>query len=61
MEEEKKYLSDLSLSGLVKLIDGDKEKGKEALIEIANKHEELLTKEIKLKAELSAIIPNLGY
>ena len=30
MEEEKKYLSDLSLSGLVKLIDGDKEKGKES-------------------------------
>ena len=24
MEEEKKYLSDLSLSGLVKLIDGEK-------------------------------------
>ena len=29
MEEEKKYLSDLSLLGLVKLIDGDKEKGKD--------------------------------
>ena len=56
----KKYLSDLSLSGLVKLIDGDKEKGKEALIEIANKHEELLTKERKLKAELSAINTELG-
>ena len=55
MEEEKDYLSDLSFSGLVELIDGDKEKGKEALIEIANKHEELLTKERKLKAELSAI------
>ena len=60
MEKEKNYLSDLSLSGLVKLIDGDKEKGKEALIEIANKHEELLTKERKLKAELSAINTELG-
>ena len=60
MEEEKKYLSDLSLLGLVKLIDGDKEKGKEALIEIANKHEELLTKERKLKDELSAINTELG-
>lgn len=55
MEEEKKYLSDLSLSGLVKLIDGSKEIGKEVLVQIANSHEELLTKERKLKAELSVI------
>ena len=55
MKEEKDYLSDLSFSGLVKLIDGDKEKGKEILIEIATTHEELLTKKRKLKAELSAI------
>ncbi len=60
MEKEKNYLSDLSFSGLVKLIDGSKEIGKEVLIEITNKHEELLTKEIKLKAELSAINTELG-
>ena len=55
MEKEKDYLSDMSFSGLVKLIDGDKEKGKEVLIEIATTHEELLTKKRKLKAELLAI------
>ena len=60
MEEEKKYLSDLSLSGFVKLIDEKKKKGKEALIEIATFHEELLTKERELKAELSAINTELG-
>ena len=55
MEEETNYLSDLSFSGLVKLIDGSKEIGKEVLVQIANSHEELLTKERKLKSELSAI------
>jgi len=55
MKDEKNYLSDLSFSGLVKLIDGNKEIGKEVLVQIANSHEELLTKERKLKAELSAI------
>ena len=55
MEDGKNYLSDLSFSGLVKLIDGNKEIGKEVLVQIANSHEELLTKERKLKAELSAI------
>ena len=55
MKEEKGYLCDLSFSGLVKLIDGDKEKGKEVLVEIATTHEELQTKKRKLKAELSAI------
>ena len=55
MQEEKNYLDDMSFSGLVKLINGNKETGKEVLIEIATLHEELLTKNRKLKAELSAI------